>query len=117
MARSPRSLARMGGDRDPRRARCAREGPPPFKRDHMLDEQAQLPAAGAALLNRRTGHRAVGAEYAAITRFGLEPLAATLAVVEKPAGIGRHSLTGLVPAQRTGDRRFKVHAGFLRTSA
>src|SRR5262245_7625970 len=62
---------------------------------------------GAALLDRRTGHRPVGAEHAAVTVLGLEQLAARRALVEILAGIGAHRLGLRRPAIRAGQRRQK----------
>ena len=59
-----------------------------------LFDQLQLPGATAiiALLNGRTGHCAVGTIDATVARFGPQHLAASLAVIEPLAGIGRHYL-------------------------
>lgn len=43
-------------------------------------------------LDRRTGHRAVGTEHAAIAGFGLQQDVAALAFVEPLAGVGGHGL-------------------------
>jgi hypothetical protein len=56
-----------------------------------------LPAATTQVaLYRWARHRTVRAEHAAIAREGLEPFAATLAVVEELASIGRHRLGALL---------------------
>src|ERR1043166_10267938 len=44
----------------------------------------------APRLDRRTRHRPISAEHAAVARLGLEPLAAARAVIEEPAGVGGH---------------------------
>jgi hypothetical protein len=55
-------------------------------------------AAAAVALDRRTRDRAIGAEHATIASEGLKPFAATLAVIEELAGVGRHRLDGLMAA-------------------
>jgi hypothetical protein len=55
------------------------------------------------LLDRWTWHRPVRAEHTAIARLWFKPLATSLAVIEKLAGIGWHLLSCLMPALRTGD--------------
>ncbi|CDX21776.1 hypothetical protein MPLB_210041 [Mesorhizobium sp. ORS 3324] len=61
--------------------------------------QTSLPLS----LFRRTGMVAVRAEYAAISRQGLEENPAAFAFVEVLAGVGRHRLGFAVAAGRTGD--------------
>ena len=60
-------------------------------------------------LYRRARHRSVRAKHAAIARKGLEPLAASFAVIEKLAGISRHRLDGLMAAFRTRQGALKLH--------
>jgi hypothetical protein len=75
-------------------------------------EIAQLLAASslAVLLDRRAGRGPIGAEHAAIARFGLQPGAASAAIVEELASVGRHRLHRLMAAGRTNERGFKLHA-------
>jgi hypothetical protein len=72
---------------------------------------------GTLRLDWRAWYRTIRAEYATVASLRFEPFAATLAVIEKLAGIYRHLLGGTVPAFRASDGRFLDHAGFLRTSA
>lgn len=60
-------------------------------------------------LNGRAGHRSIGAKDAAVARLRLEPGAAALAVMEEPAGVGRHSLDRLIAALGTGQSRLQLH--------
>jgi hypothetical protein len=62
-----------------------------------------------ALLNWRTGDRAIGTEHATIALSGLQPSTTTLAVIEELASIGRHRFDGLVVALGAGQGRFKLH--------
>ena len=70
---------------------------------------------GAALgarplrLDRRTRHRPVGAEHAAVARLRPQRRAALRARIENPAGIRRHRLRFRRCAVRAGDDRFKDH--------
>src|SRR5713226_7390737 len=66
-------------------------------------------SAGARLLHRRTWHRAVGTEHAAVSRFRLEAGAASLALIEELAGIGRHGFHARGPATRAGDDALDDH--------
>jgi hypothetical protein len=68
-------------------------------------------AAAHVALYRRTGHRSVRAKHAAIARKGLEPFAASFAVIEKLAGIRGHRLDGLVAAFRASQGGLKLHIG------
>ena len=74
-------------------------------------ESHSLAAASslAVLLDRRARHGPVGAEHAAIARFGLQPSATSAAVVEKLASVRGHRLLGLMAARRTSKRGFKLH--------
>ena len=72
--------------------------------------------AFAAFLNRRTGHRAIGAEHAAIAGQRLELLSATSADIKELAGIGRHWLGRLKPALRAGQNGFQLHCLFRISS-
>src|SRR5437588_9068930 len=56
-----------------------------------------------ARLNRRTRHRAIRAEHAAIPRLRPEAFPATLAVIEDLASVARHLLGCLMPALRARD--------------
>ena len=68
----------------------------------------QLPAARlAGNLDRRTRHRPVRTEHAAITRLGFEYRVAALALVEPLAGIRGHPLSLDVPAHRAGQCRIE----------
>lgn len=60
-----------------------------------------------AALFRRTLHRAIGTENAAIARFRTQQCAASFAVVKELARIGRHGFQRLVFAMRTGQRAFE----------
>lgn len=53
-------------------------------------------------LNRRAFHRAVGAEYATVARFGPQQCFALHALVEVLAGIRWHDLGSGVVTVRTG---------------
>jgi hypothetical protein len=72
---------------------------------------ACLTATGAfaVFLHRRTRHRAVRAEYAAIASERLQRLATALADIEELAGIGRHLLDGSVVASRAGECGLELH--------
>src|SRR6185437_12474728 len=74
-------------------------------------------SAAISCLDRRARHRAVGAEHAAVARLGLEPLAASFAVIEKLASIRGHSLNRLMLAFGAGDRRLHDHRTPRRASA
>lgn len=74
-------------------------------------------ATRSLLLNRRTWHRAVRTEYAAIPCPGFEALAAPLAVIEKLARVDRHLFARLVTARRTGDRRCQKHGAYVLRKA
>src|SRR5262245_65866416 len=69
--------------------------------------------AALSRLNRRTRHRAVRAEYAAIAWHRLEAFATTLAVIKESAGVLRHSLKLLVAALGTCDYGFRDHANLF----
>ena len=73
-------------------------------------------STASASLNRRAWHRAVGAKHAAVARLGLQPLAASLAVIEELAGVGGHPLGGGVAALRAGDGGLLNHSPADRTS-
>ncbi len=73
-------------------------------------------STASASLNRRAWHRAVGAKHAAVARLGLQPLAASLAVIEELAGVGGHPLGGGVAALRAGDGGLLNHTPANRTS-
>src|SRR5581483_1246112 len=60
-------------------------------------------------LNRRTRHRAVRAEHAAVAGLRLEPGAAAAAHIEKLARVGRHCLDLGRGAMRACDRRLQDH--------
>lgn len=68
---------------------------------------------GPALLDRRTGHRPVGAEDAAVARLGLEHHPAACALVEVLAGVCRHGFGLGGAARRTGQDRLEKdrHSG------
>jgi hypothetical protein len=66
----------------------------------------------AAGLHRRTRHRTVRAEHAAIAFQWLEAFAAGLAVIEELAGIGGHCLGSLMATLRAGDRSVHNHAPY-----
>jgi hypothetical protein len=78
----------------------------------VADATALLSAAGPLLLDRWTRHGAVGAEHAAVAGFRTEQLAATLAVVEKLASVGRHGFGCPMAAMRTGQRALQNRLGF-----
>ena len=78
--------------------------------------KAALPAALAVLLDRRTRHRAVGAEHTAVPRLGLESGSTPGAIIEELAGVGRHGLGGLVPTGWTSQDRLKLHQRDARTT-
>jgi hypothetical protein len=65
--------------------------------------------AFAVFLDRRTRHRAVRAEYAAIAGKRLQPLAAALADVEELAGVRWHLLKGSMVALRAGEYGLELH--------
>jgi hypothetical protein len=62
------------------------------------------------LLHRRTRHRAVRTEHAAVTRKWLESFSAAFAIVKDLTGICRHLLGGCMTAFRAGYDRFCKHA-------
>ena len=69
--------------------------------------RAALP--GALRLDGRAGHRAVGAEDAAVVRLGAQHRAAAAALVKDPAGVLRHDFRFCGRAMRTGDAGFQDH--------
>ncbi len=69
----------------------------------------------AVLLDRRTRHRSVRTEHAAIAGLRLEFLAAPLADIEELARIERHGLGGLKAAFRARQRRFRLHIVYRST--
>ena len=76
----------------------------------------RLVATGAAAaladalgLNRRTRHRSVGTEHAAIAGLRLQLCTAAGAFIEKLTGIRRHGLLFRQGAVWTGDGRFQKH--------
>src|SRR5205807_186623 len=73
----------------------------------------RLGLRAAVSLNGRTRHRAVRAEYAAISWVRLETFATTLAVIKEPAGVLRHSLKLLVPALGACDGGLGDHANLV----
>ena len=73
-------------------------------------------STASASLNRRAWHRAVGAKHPAVARLGLQPLAASLAVIEELAGVGGHPLGGGLAALRAGDGGLLNHTPADRTS-
>jgi len=74
---------------------------------HPLLSYGYLMAAVIALLKRRTGHIAPGAEYATIPGLWLEQAVTGPAFVEPLAGVGRHDFALLVPAFRAGNGGFQ----------
>ena len=62
-----------------------------------------LTAGTAALLDRRTGNGAVGAEYATVAFFGFEQGRASFAFVKPLASIRGHGLGLPVTTFRTGN--------------
>jgi hypothetical protein len=66
-------------------------------------------AAAHVALYRRARQRFVRAKDTAIARKRLEPFAASFAVIEKLASIGRHRLDGLMAAFRTSQGGLKLH--------
>src|SRR5215472_17721764 len=68
-------------------------------------------------LYRRTRHRSVGAEHAAIARLGAQEFAAARTFVEILARIGRHGLGLRRTAGRAGDRGIRDHSRFLNAKA
>ena len=60
-------------------------------------------------LDRRTQRRAVGTEHAAIAREWLELLAAALACIKVPTGVGRHLFRRTVPALWASQNGFELH--------
>lgn len=68
----------------------------------------------ARRLNRRTRHRAVRAEHAAIALLRAQPCAATRAHIEKLAGICRHGFRSCRCAVWAGDDGFENHDASLK---
>jgi hypothetical protein len=56
-------------------------------------------------LDRRAGHGAIGAKDAAIAGLWPQPRAAAAALVNNPAGVGRHRFHFCRAAMRAGDQR------------
>ena len=95
----------------------------------LLSQSRELPTALSAILsptagtcadlartlclNWRTGYRAVGAEYAAVTLLRSQHRAAAGALVENLAGVGRHGFHLSGGAMRAGNNRLKEHVDFL----
>jgi len=65
--------------------------------------------AGALCLDRRTRHRTVRAEHAAIARFWPQRRAAAAALVKELAGVGRHGFRLGCSTMRTGDDGLEHH--------
>src|SRR6478752_9495746 len=63
-----------------------------------------------SLLNGWAGNRAIGTEHAAIALLRPEQCAASLALVEELAGVGRHRLGRRVSAMRAGNQGLKLHS-------
>ena len=79
----------------------------------LIGSQKQSTCVGRALLRRRAWARTVGAEHAAISRLRPQQLAASPALVEELARVGRHRLGCRSAAYRTGNRRFERDRHFL----
>jgi hypothetical protein len=62
-------------------------------------------------LNGRARNRAVRTKHAAVAIFGLEPLPASLSVIEELTGIRLHQLNRAVTAMGAGDSRLLDHGG------
>jgi hypothetical protein len=73
-------------------------------------------STAVAGLNRRAGHRAVGAKHAAVAGLRLQPPAASFAVIEELAGVGGHPLGGGVAALRACNGGLLNHTPANRTS-
>ena len=69
----------------------------------------------AVCLHRRTGHRAVRTEHAAIARLGPQESVAGLALIEPLAGVRRHAFGFAVPAVRTSEDGVQNHIAHLAT--
>src|SRR5262245_55244200 len=80
------------------------EGDPP-----STTVDARSGAAGTLILNRRTRHRAIRAEHAALTFDRLHAVAAVLAIVDVTAGVRRHGLKCLVATGRTSNDGKQFH--------
>jgi len=63
-------------------------------------------------LDRRTRHRAVRAEHAAVAPLWSQPLATARAIVKVPAGVNRHGFGLRSGAMRAGDDGLKDHLPF-----
>ena len=68
-------------------------------------------------LDRRTRRRAVGTEHAAIAREWLELLAAALACIKVPTGVGRHLFRRTVPALGASQNGFDLHLDSVGSAA
>ena len=75
-----------------------------------------LRATRTTSLDRRTRYRSIGTEHAAVSRFRLEPLATTLAIIEELARVRRHPLGRRMAAFWTGNCRLLNHARSPRLS-
>jgi hypothetical protein len=64
-----------------------------------------------ALLDRRTGHRSVGAVNAAVAGLGTKDCVAFLALKRPLASVGGHGFGFAVPTFRTGQHRSEYHLG------
>ena len=71
---------------------------------------------GSDVLLRWTLYASIGAEYATVPRFRLQPNATPRTLIEVNAGIRRHLFGLLKTALRTSDRRFQ-HNHFNSGSA
>src|ERR1700734_1888645 len=80
------------------------------------DATTRRSATRMRLLNRRAWRVAVGAEHTAIARLGLQKRVASHALVEILAGVRRHGLEALMPADRQnegGDQLCPKHVSVL----
>ena len=76
---------------------------------HAGDPLVMTSTAALALkLDGRARHRAIGTEHAAVPHLRAQRGAATLALVEELAGVGRHLFDLAVSAVRTGDFGVKL---------
>src|SRR5487761_2008927 len=76
-------------------------------RPALATRRGRLAAAGVALLHRRTLHRPVRAEDAAVAGLGAQQGLALAALVVEQAGIRRHCLLRGKAAVRAGQHRFE----------
>ena len=119
------ATARASGSRAPASTMTAAGTPQYRAKDRQLPAQSRSRATAgrictrcSGLLNRRTRHIAVGAEYAAIAAERAQHRSAMAAVIEILTGVSRHRFERLGATLRTREGRMKLgHANQAMSGA